>query len=159
MTATEELYDGLAETNYSGRLIAYVMEAMRTHSFDSKVLQDFIAEAEKRGARMTELKDSVFIKHIQNHLTEGQEVICKICNKSAEEIVATESGTLMAADKRYSEEEAKIIIACRDALAVGDLEEAYHQLYTMVEAKCLDVFSPWADLEALAQSLKPEGGE
>ena len=46
MTATEELYDGLAETNYSGRLIAYVMEAMRTHSFDSKVLQDFIAEAE-----------------------------------------------------------------------------------------------------------------
>ena len=30
--------------------------------------------------------DTIFIKHIQSHLSEGQEVICKICGKTAKEI-------------------------------------------------------------------------
>ena len=32
-------------------------------------------------------EDRIFIKHIQNHLQNGQEVICKICGKTAKEIV------------------------------------------------------------------------
>jgi len=107
-----------------------------------KHLPAIIAEAEKRGARMTELKDSVFIKHIQNHLTEGQEVICKICNKSAEEIVATESGTLMAADKRYSEEDLDTFMLVR--------ENGFAR-YLIKREKDL--------IRAFLQSLKPEGGE
>lgn len=35
-------------------------------------------------------KDSVFIDHIQDHLEEGQEVICKICGKSAKAIIEEE---------------------------------------------------------------------
>ena len=31
--------------------------------------------------------DTVFIQHIQSHLLEGEKVICKICGKSAEEII------------------------------------------------------------------------
>lgn len=31
-------------------------------------------------------KGTVFIEHIQKHLAEGELVICKICNKSVEEI-------------------------------------------------------------------------
>ena len=32
-------------------------------------------------------RDEIFIKHIQNHLPKGQEVICKICGKTAKEII------------------------------------------------------------------------
>ena len=35
-------------------------------------------------------KDNIFISHIQAHLKEGQEVICKICGKTAKEIIDTE---------------------------------------------------------------------
>mgnify|MGYP001587478626 CR=1 FL=1 len=35
-------------------------------------------------------RDGKFIAHIQSHLTEGQEVICKICGKTAKEIVEGE---------------------------------------------------------------------
>ena len=31
--------------------------------------------------------DTKFIRHIQAHLEEGQEVICKICGKTAKEII------------------------------------------------------------------------
>ena len=31
--------------------------------------------------------DDIFIQHIQNHLLNGQEVICKICGKTAKEII------------------------------------------------------------------------
>lgn len=34
-----------------------------------------------------ECDNNVFIKHIQTHLSEGQEVICKICGKTAKEII------------------------------------------------------------------------
>lgn len=33
-------------------------------------------------------KDDIFIKHIQSHLQKGQEVVCKICGKSADAILA-----------------------------------------------------------------------
>ena len=32
-------------------------------------------------------KNSIFINHIQEHLKEGEVVICKICGKSADEII------------------------------------------------------------------------
>lgn len=32
-------------------------------------------------------QDRIFIKHIKAHLKEGEEVICKICGKTAEEII------------------------------------------------------------------------
>lgn len=31
--------------------------------------------------------DNLFINHIQSHLKEGEKVICKICGKTAEEII------------------------------------------------------------------------
>ena len=33
-----------------------------------------------------ENSDAVFIQHIQSHLSEGQEVVCKICGKTAREM-------------------------------------------------------------------------
>ena len=33
------------------------------------------------------VNDNIFISHIQTHLKEGEKVICKICGKSAEEII------------------------------------------------------------------------
>lgn len=32
--------------------------------------------------------DRIFINHIEAHLEKGQKVICKICGKTAEEIIA-----------------------------------------------------------------------
>lgn len=32
-------------------------------------------------------EDNIFIKHINKHLKEGEEVICKICKKSAKQII------------------------------------------------------------------------
>ena len=32
-------------------------------------------------------RNSIFINHIKDHLKEGEVVICKICNKSADEII------------------------------------------------------------------------
>lgn len=34
--------------------------------------------------------DDVFIRHIQSHLKNGENVICKICGKTAEEILKEE---------------------------------------------------------------------
>jgi hypothetical protein len=34
--------------------------------------------------------DEIFISHIQNHLQEGQNVVCKICGKTAVEIISEE---------------------------------------------------------------------
>jgi len=34
-----------------------------------------------------DLSDSVFIKHIQKHLKPNEEVVCKICGKTAKEII------------------------------------------------------------------------
>lgn len=33
-----------------------------------------------------EMKGNLFIEHIQNHLKEGEKVICKICNKDVDTI-------------------------------------------------------------------------
>lgn len=35
----------------------------------------------------TKTKDDIFIQHIQSHLKPNEKVICKICKKSAEEII------------------------------------------------------------------------
>lgn len=39
------------------------------------------------GQDSTATNDRAFIEHIQQHLKPGQEVICKICGKTAEEII------------------------------------------------------------------------
>ena len=36
------------------------------------------------------MKDTIFIKHIQSHLKDGEEVVCKICGKTAKEIISEE---------------------------------------------------------------------
>ena len=36
---------------------------------------------------LAERKDNIFINHIQEHLKKGQKVVCKICGKTAKEIV------------------------------------------------------------------------
>lgn len=38
-------------------------------------------------------RDDIFIRHIKAHLSEGQEVICKICGKPAREIIEDEGET------------------------------------------------------------------
>ena len=37
-------------------------------------------------------KDQIFIYHIQGHLGPGQEVVCKICGKTAKEIIESSGG-------------------------------------------------------------------
>lgn len=37
------------------------------------------------------MKDTIFIRHIQDHLKDGQVVICKICGKTAEQIIKEEA--------------------------------------------------------------------
>ena len=44
----------------------------------------------KPGQDSTATNDRAFIEHIQQHLEPGQEVICKICGKTAKEIIARE---------------------------------------------------------------------
>lgn len=39
--------------------------------------------------KYVEHKDNIFISHIKSHLKDGEFVICKICGKSAEEIIRT----------------------------------------------------------------------
>ena len=41
----------------------------------------------KDKTRDTQSQDNIFIRHIQSHLKEGEEVICKICEKTAKEII------------------------------------------------------------------------
>ena len=43
-------------------------------------------DAEIATLKASKLDDTVFIKHIQSHLTKGQEVICKICGETAKDI-------------------------------------------------------------------------
>lgn len=56
-----------------------------------KALED-AAIAEKELKEMVEVLTStiltghIFIKHIENHLKEGEQVICKICNKTVDDI-------------------------------------------------------------------------
>lgn len=33
-------------------------------------------------------RNSIFINHIKDHLKDGEVVICKVCNKSADEIIS-----------------------------------------------------------------------
>ena len=40
-------------------------------------------------------EDTIFIRHIQSHLLPGEEVVCKICGKSAKEIIAGVEGRRM----------------------------------------------------------------
>ena len=48
--------------------------------------KDYEAKLSKKPKPLS--RDNIFIEHIQSHLKEGQEVICKICGKSANAIVA-----------------------------------------------------------------------
>ena len=40
--------------------------------------------------------DGVFIRHIQSHLAEGQEVVCKICGESAKDIIGQNAKVFVA---------------------------------------------------------------
>ena len=53
------------------------------HDFENEKNHFFIGW----NARDAKSKDNLFIKHIESHLTKEQEVICKICGKTAKEIV------------------------------------------------------------------------
>lgn len=39
---------------------------------------------------LPDLNDSIFINHIQSHLKDNEDVICKICGKTAIEIISKE---------------------------------------------------------------------
>ncbi len=49
------------------------------------------------------MKGEIFLKHIKDHLKEEQEVICKICNKSAETIAEEELVVIFDALKPLTE--------------------------------------------------------
>jgi len=46
-----------------------------------------IKENLKFGERLKIHRDDIFINHIKSHLKDGEFVLCKICGKSAEEII------------------------------------------------------------------------
>lgn len=46
-----------------------------------------LEQARCRAAVVDACKDTVFIQHIQEHLSPGCEVVCKICGKTAREII------------------------------------------------------------------------
>lgn len=43
------------------------------------------------------------------------------------------------------------VLACRTALAKGDIDEAYHQLYWFAESFSDDPYKPWKAFEREAQ--------
>lgn len=50
--------------------------------------------------------DGIFIRHIQSHLKEGQEVVCKICGRKAKDIIKEVKLLLFKEkEKMFSEEE------------------------------------------------------
>ena len=54
----------------------------------SNTCDKFETENEEEKALVQQLrKDNIFINHIQEHLKKGQKVVCKICGKTAKEIV------------------------------------------------------------------------
>ena len=50
------------------------------------VWKDGVWLGEIDGDDSSELSDRIFIAHVQSHLKPGQEVVCKICNRTAKEI-------------------------------------------------------------------------
>jgi len=64
-------------------------------------------------------RDDIFIQHIQSHLTPGQEVICKICGKTAKEITAlSQPRATISRDKLLTKEDI-IMLVCSDCSSVG----------------------------------------
>ncbi len=46
-----------------------------------------VLDAGKAAQSVPETPDNIFIRHIAAHLKPGQEVVCKICGKTAKEII------------------------------------------------------------------------
>ena len=66
------------------------IQPWRTANYDSKgnVIWGICVHGEVIKPKEDKLNsDTKFIKHIQSHLREGQEVVCKICGKTAKEIL------------------------------------------------------------------------
>lgn len=62
----------------------HIIEKIRLNS-DGKIM-----ELEAIDKELINLRAGRFIRHIEEHLKEGQEVICKICGLSADEIMNPE---------------------------------------------------------------------
>ena len=58
-------------------------------SYDSKgkLIEGICLHGIKIKSQPEQVDDTKFIDHIKSHLKEGQEVICKICGKTAKEIL------------------------------------------------------------------------
>ena len=54
------------------------------HEVDEVALIAWVLEQDR--ARRDSLEDNIFINHILAHLDPGEEVICKVCGKTAKEI-------------------------------------------------------------------------
>jgi hypothetical protein len=61
---------------------------------------------------------------------------------------------LAAEGERARRADAPKLLAIRDALVKGDVEEAYHQLYSLADPEFCNL-QPWAELER----IRREGGE
>ena len=71
------------------------LEQSEKHSRESEEKQNisnikitYLLQNEIDNLRTKLRKDDKFIKHIQSHLKDGEEVICKICGKTAKKILS-----------------------------------------------------------------------
>ena len=88
-------------------------------------------------------------------------VRCTSCECEGPDVSATETEAIAAWNRRSSDEQAEVvgvpaatIIAMRDALIAGELNEAYHQLYTVADPEFCQM-EPWRNLEHKAALASP----
>lgn len=82
------------EPDENGKLTSNVSLMIIRATLDNKVAP-LVLEKKMLEKKLADIKqrDAVFIQHIQSHLRGGEEVICKICGKTAKEIIGIETLT------------------------------------------------------------------
>jgi len=78
-----------ANTRHCASVGDYIIKGIKGEFYPCK---PDIFEATYESAN-SKSKDNIFINHIQSHLKSNQKVICKICGKTATEIIEKESNS------------------------------------------------------------------
>ncbi len=104
------------------------------------------------------MDDSIFIRHIQSHLAPGQEVICKICGKTAKEICGKEreEGTRRLKEHYTAQE---IIDAARRDLTAPRPKVTMEEIATLCYGPLYDPSDVSPAMIRIAAFLRSKGVE
>lgn len=79
-------YEGMSNGFIKGKFaLLKKLEKLKEKNTKNNCSNEQLLQDDEGSSRVSE--DSIFIKHIQDHLLGGEKVICKICGKTAEQIM------------------------------------------------------------------------